>query len=303
MEKNKIEIVICTEGSGYLESMSKLLISSLREFGGKFSDVPIFSYQPRKNFKISQETIAFFEKNNVEYVELELNKYFCDYPFANKPLACSHREKNTKAEILIFLDSDVLFLNEPKEFADFGDADVILRPVDMKNIGVENSEDKNAIYWDNLYKLLNVKVLRNVLTTVTTTSIWEYYNSGHIVTLTKNNLFRTWNENFIKTMDSGIIPDDGLSFVEQSVFSATVSQMELKVKNFAKEYNYPIHIENEIINSDYIVNDFDSLVSIHYHDLFKKRNINTAHSIMEKLSQTAKGRRINELIKRYYEFL
>ena len=303
MENYKIEIVICTEGAGYLESMSKLLASSLREFGGKFRDVPIFSYQPRKKFKISPETIAFFEKNNVEYVDIELNQDFCDYSFANKLLSSAHREINTNAEILVFLDSDVLVVNEPKEFADFGNADVILRPVDMKNIGAENSEDKNAVYWDSLYKLLNVENRRNVSTTVTNVKIWEYYNTGHIVTFANNNLFRTANENFIKVMDAGIIPDSGLSFVEQSVFSATVSQRELKVKHFGKEYNYPIHIENQIKNSDYIVNSFDSLVSIHYHDVFKKRNINIAHSVIKKISQTAQGRRINKLLKLYYEFL
>ena len=59
MQKNKIEIVICTE-KGYLESMSKLLVASLREFGGEFKDVPIFSYQPRKEFQI------FLEKNNIQ---------------------------------------------------------------------------------------------------------------------------------------------------------------------------------------------------------------------------------------------
>ena len=303
MKKNKIEIVICTECAGYLESMSKLLISSLREFGGGFRDVPIFSYQPRKKFKVSPETIAFFEKNNVEYVDIELNKDFCDYTFANKLLAAAHRERNTNADILIFLDSDVLFLNQPKEFADFGNADVILRPVDMKNIGAENSEDKNAAYWDSLYNLLGVKNTRYVFTTVTNLKIREYYQGGHQVALTKNHLFNTANENFIKVMDAGIIPDSGVTFVEQSVFSATVSQMELNVKLLGKEYNYPLHMTSQIKNSDYMVRDFDSLVSIHYHDVFKKKNINIAHSVMKKISKTARGRRVNELIKRYYEFL
>ena len=296
MVNNKIEIVICTE-RGYLESMSKLLISSLREFGGKFRDVPIFSYQPRKELEISSETIAFFEKNNVEYIDLELNKDFCDYPLANKPLVCAHRETNTSAEILIFLDSDVFFLHEPKEFTNLGNADVILRPVDIENIGAKNSQDNNAGYWDSLYKLLNVKTRRKVSTTVTNESIWEYYNSGHIVTFTKNNLFKTWKENFIKVMDAGITPNDGLTFVEQSVFSATVSQMELKVKPFSKQYNYPIHIENQIINSDYIVSSFDSLVSIHHHNVFKKENLGDA--IRKKLIQTESGIRINELIKEF----
>lgn len=51
----------------------------------------------------------FFERNQVEYVDLELSQDFSDYPLANKPLVCAHREQNTNAEILIFLDSDVLF--------------------------------------------------------------------------------------------------------------------------------------------------------------------------------------------------
>ena len=48
----KAEIIICTE-EGYLESLSKCLVTSIREFGGKYKDIPIISYQPRKDFKIS----------------------------------------------------------------------------------------------------------------------------------------------------------------------------------------------------------------------------------------------------------
>lgn len=123
----------------------------------------------------------------------------------------------------------------------------------MKNIGAEDSEDKNSAYWDSLYDLLGGKIRRNVLTTVTNVKIREYYQGGHQVALTKNNLFRTENENFIKVMDAGIIPDIGVTFIEQSVFSATVSQMELKVKLLAKKYNYTLHMESQIKNSDYIV--------------------------------------------------
>ena len=296
MQKDKIEIVICTE-KGYLESMSKLLVASLREFGGDFKDTPIFSYQPRKEFKISQETIDFFEKNNVEYVDLELNKEFSHYPFANKILASAHREQHTNAEILIFLDSDVFFFNEPKEFADFGDADLILRPVDIKNIGAENLDDKNAIYWKKLYNLLGVKTRRKVSTTVTNVSIWEYYQGGHVATLKKNDFCRTWHENFIKVMAAEIMPDQGISFVEQSVLAATVSQMELNVKKFAKEYNYPLHMENEIKNRNYIVGDFNSLISVHYHDVFKKER---ATSIIEKIKQTEKGEKLNDLINKFH---
>jgi len=289
----KIEIIICTE-KGYLESMSKLLISSLREFGGNLKDVPIISYQPRKMFKISNETITFFKKNNVEHVDIELNTNYCYYPFANKPLACAHREMNTNADILIFLDSDVFFLNEPSEFLDLGNEDVILRPVDTKNIGAKNSEDQNAIYWNNLYELLGVKGPKNTITTGANENIWEYYNTGHIVTLKKNSLFKTWSENFLKVMDAGIRPDLGLYFVEQSVFSATVSQMELKVKHFSREYNYPIHLEHSFTNQKYLANCLKDLVSIHYHKIFTNKT--AAKCLRKQFLKTGKGRKLNKLI-------
>ena len=99
-------------------------------------------------------------------------------------------------------------------------------------------------------------------------------------------------------MDTEIIPNDGKKFfLEQSILAATVSQMALKVKHFSKEYNYPIHLENKIINQDYIVDSFNSLVSIHYHKILK--NNSHADYIAKKLEQTKQGRRINELIKQF----
>ena len=75
------EIIICTE-KGILESKSKLLVYSIRKFGGRFKDIPIFSYQPRKDFKISNDTISFFKKNNVEIIDLDLNKEYKNYSLA-----------------------------------------------------------------------------------------------------------------------------------------------------------------------------------------------------------------------------
>ena len=68
-------IIICTE-QGPLESKAKLLITSIREFSGAFRHVPIYSYEPRKNFRISSSTKAFFEKYEVNCIDLNLNQKF-----------------------------------------------------------------------------------------------------------------------------------------------------------------------------------------------------------------------------------
>nr|NQU92416.1 hypothetical protein [Bacteroidota bacterium] len=296
-DPDNIELIICTE-RGSLESMSKLLVYSLREFGGRFRNTPIYSYQPRKRFKISRKTLKFFEKYQVEYIDLDLNKAFDYYPLANKPLVCRHREENTNSEILVFLDSDVFFLNEPSEFIDFQNADVVLRPVDRKGIGTLGKDDANSDYWDQMYKLLNVKVQRKVTSTIDNNSILEYYNTGHIITKTANGLFNAWLSNFIVLMKNGLRPlKEGNYFVEQSTFSATVSQLELKVKLLGKYYNSPIHRQINTTNIDYHIDNFDKLVTVHYHKIFKL-NIGK-NPLHEHLIKCENGKIINQQLDRF----
>lgn len=95
-------------------------------------------------------------------------------------------------------------------------------------------------------------------------------------------------------MEEGIKPHRQLFFVEQSLLSATVSQMELEVKHFSKNYNCPLHFQDQVKNRDYFITDFDKLISIHYHDIFKNRN--GVNPIRELLARAENGRKINELL-------
>lgn len=290
------EIIICTE-RGYLENMSKLLIWSIREFGGSFSNVPIFSYQPRKEFKISRDTLDFFEKYEVTFIDDDINKEFAHYPLANKPLVTAHRENQTDAENLIFLDSDIFFLSEPVNLIEFENSDLIVRPVDGINIGTRIDGDKNTDYWEKLYELLGVKIKRTVIPTLSNVEILEYYNSGHIVTKTENHLFNRWKENFLKVMSHDLKPANKIFYVEQSVFAATVSQMELQVKILEDPYNYPVFPLIQSRLNKLVSEKNKNLVSIHYHKEFKKYyGLNP----IEKLLQSHKnGPLINQKIQEF----
>jgi len=291
----KTELIICTE-KGYLESLSKALIFTLRTFGGAYKDIPIYSYQPRKDFPVSKATRAFFEQYGVEYVDLNLNTEFSHYPLANKPLACAHREQHTKAEVLIFMDSDIVFQKEPTAFSDLEQADVLLRPVDAKNIGT-NGADGNEDYWNALYQLLNVNIKREVRSTVDNHSLLEYYNSGQIIANNNKALFAHWKENFTKTMHAKLMPKQGLFFVEQSVFSATLAQLELNIKSIDKYYNVPIHMLKDFKNEAYTIDSIEELVTMHYHKLFLARESKAL--MQEQLNQYEVGRTINQYLKAF----
>lgn len=291
----KIELVICTE-EGYLESLSKLLVYSIRKFGGAFKDIPIYSYQPRKNHPISASTRSFFEDHHVEHIDLHLNTVYADYPLANKPLVCEHRERHSKSDVIVFMDSDILFQHEPNDFLTIANADVLLRPVDTKNVGTDG-QDENAEYWKKLYRLCDVKIRRDVRSTIDNQTLLEYYNSGQIVNHKSNGLFSHWKENFIKTMDARLMPSQGIFFVEQSVFAATIAQLELSVKQIDKHYNCPVHMLDHVQNESYKIESFSNLVTLHYHKIFQEKD--HCHWILNQFNSYENGRILSAKMKEF----
>ncbi len=294
-----LEIVICTE-RGSLENTSKLLVSTLRKFGGGLKDTPIISYQPRKGLPISQSTKKFFEQNQVEHRDIELNTDFVDYPLANKPLTCAYHEQNSQAETILFLDSDVLILNEPTQFLELGDADVMLRPVGFKNIGSSGPNDKTHYYWQKLYELFGVEAQRMVTSLNDQQEILEYYNTGHILSKRSTGLFSQWAENFKKASADGVEPPESHFYLEQSIFGATVSQLELDVEPFETPYNYPVHfLKNRHSLTDhpaYLAN-FEDIVSLHYHKVFDQPE---GKEIMQNVfSKTKKGLEISKMLEEH----
>ena len=133
-----------------------------------------------------------------------------------------------------------------------------------------------------------------MFTTIDNKEILEYYNSGMIISRVSNGLFQNWNANFEKIKDLNLIPNQGICFVEQSVLSATISAMNLRVKISPKEYNCPIHLIDTCQNPAFKIDKFRDLVHIHYHNVFNDSN--GVNSFFEKLGEFKERALINEKI-------
>lgn len=264
----EISIIICTE-KGKLEKKSMLLVESFRKYGGPLRKAPIYSYQPRKGREVGTQTKRFFKRNNVSLIGLPLNTDYHNYPLANKIYASSHAEKTLNSDILVFVDSDMFFLNEPSEFLIPNGYDATLRPVDWKIIGAENEKDPNWAYWKKLYNLLEVKEYSFVTTSIDRKKILPYWNTGHIAVRREKSIFQNWEKNFHKAMKHGLTPFSGLFFVEQSVLAATISALRCRVKTFSSFYNYPIHLQKIIPVPCQKAFSLDKIVSAHYHRIFE----------------------------------
>lgn len=266
-----IVFVMCTE-AGSLEKESLLMVESFRKYAGALKDAPIYSYQVRAGREIAPSTLQALRSYNVIHQKVILNDRYPNYPLANKPLLCAHVEQEIEAEIIVFLDSDLVFFSEPKEFLLPADYDIGLRPEHQKMIGSEGDSDSNNAFWDELYAIAGVKADDlYVTTTVDRKKIRAFFNSGVVAVRRSAGIFTAWKHNFeklISTRDVSSINKENF-YLEQSMFSATVNAMTRKIWTFSPGYNYPIHFHNRLIPSEQR-HSFDDIICIHDH-LFRER--------------------------------
>jgi hypothetical protein len=261
-----IAFIICTE-PGRLEHQSLLLAKSIRQFGGKLKDTPIYSFHPRPGNPIAASTLARFETLNVYHQQIPLNTEFPDYYLANKPLACAYAEQTIDAHILVFIDSDQCILREPSEFFLPVGCNVGLRPEYGKGIGSSGIRDRQDDYWRSVYDLVGVQEERFVITPIGHKRIRAYWNTGMIAVRCEAGIFTAWKNNFETVMRLNICPLQGDYMVEQSMFGVTVCALKEPVHTFSSSYSYPLPLHNRISKASKLSN-FDQLVSMHYFSLF-----------------------------------
>jgi hypothetical protein len=266
----QIAFIMCTEGGGQLEQESVLMVESFRKFAGALSNSPIYSFQVRDSYDVSFETITRLERLDVKHIKNVLNIKCPDYPLANKPLLCAYAEESIDADILVFLDSDLVFFSEPKEFLLPPEYDVGIRPEHLKMIGSEGASDQNEPYWLNLYKIAGVNDLdKFITTTVDQKKIRAFWNSGVVAVRRNKGIFTAWKKTMEQLLEEGMKTTKENWYFEQSALSATICAVTDKVYNFSTGYNYPIHSHNIMPVAERL-NSFEDMVCIHDH-LFRPR--------------------------------
>lgn len=264
-----IAFILCTE-SGSLEQESLLMVESFRRFTGSFKDAPLYSFQVREQNNVSPETLSKLESFGVKHQKVVLNTKYPDYPLANKPLLCAYAEENIDADILVFLDSDLVFFAEPKEFFLPPGYDIGIRPEHHKMIGSAGATDPNEAYWMRLYQIAGVTRLdRFVTTTVDQQRIRAFWNSGLVAVRRELGLFTAWKQTIEQLLEVGTSITKENWYYEQSALSATICASSAQVWQFSPGYNYPVHSHNLLPNTERL-DSFEEIVCIHDH-LFRPR--------------------------------
>lgn len=263
-----LAFISCIE-RGNLENQALLLFRSIRRFAGKYKNAPIYSFQARKGPRLKKDTLEMFDKLGVSHSTEILNDEFNHYPIGNKVFACARAEESVKEDILVFLDSDTVMLNEPIDFQLPAGTFAAVRPVDNKNRGSCGPTDPNDGYWQELYAICKVAEAPYIETVVDAKKIRAYWNAGLIVVRRTTGLFQQWKEDFQTLMKEGHIPGDRITFMDQLALAATFARVANRIRTLDYRYNYPLP-KRPLLPEPYCRAELEDLIHIHYHRWFNK---------------------------------
>ena len=257
--------------SAISQARARLLIQSLRAFGGDLCDCPfwVFTTDPEK------APCAGFEALNAQVIPLEVPQTVAGYIFGDKVYACAKAEAMAGASIqsLVWFDPMCLVLNPPVAFNLCAECDAAVRPVHIRNVGLLTTDPLDH-YWRTIYATFKVPDIHHSAETfVDQAHIRAYFNSHAFAVRPCANLMGRWYplfENLVldQSFQSQSCQDDRHQiFLFQAVLSALlVTSLEPeRLKILPPEYNYPYNL-HQSVPLERRASSFNDLVTLVYEE-------------------------------------
>ena len=281
-----IAFVACVE-RGPLEEKALLLCRSIRRFAGRHADAHIYTFQPRAGTTISRETAAQLADLGVHHSTERLNTGFAHYAISNKIFASARAEELASDDVVVFLDSDTVIVNEPRALELSDGVDAAVRPVDMHRTVREPDDDADPFwqtrfrrvssfgpgdplddYWLRMYELLSIEPRPFLETTCSRQRIRAYFNSGLIAVRRTAGLFAQWRDDFLRLMGARHVPPGRpLHYMDQVSLAATLTRVWDRVAIPDGRYNYPLP-GRDSLREPWRSMPLEELVHIHYNGMF-----------------------------------
>ncbi len=264
--------------NGDLEQKAALLLKSLvRNLKDNREKVDIIAIKPRLGKQLSNTTIQLFKENKVIYYDVDLNKNW-KLPFANQAYATAFIESLYKDDVLLYLDSDIVCLNNPFNLSLTDKQKIGIAPDSFlrENVSILKG-DKFDYYWKYLScKLLNKEIEKKnfftVYNAVDNKEVYAYFNSGVIIERTSLGIFNKWKQAFdllskdneIKKWEKNNVK--AYHFLDQIIISLLiVNECRIdEIKLLSKEFNFPFGLFYKVLLKGIKIN-FNEITFLHYH--------------------------------------
>jgi hypothetical protein len=231
---------------------ARMLIDSIRSFGGVLSDCPIWLFEadPQKAPCNSLQSM------DVQVLPLSVPDTVRGYYFADKVYACARAEEmaGPGVQSLIWIDPACLIIKPPLLF-DLGQSfDAAVRPVHIRNVGLPPTEPLDG-FWNTICETVGVHDIQTTVETfVGGQRIRSYFNSHAFAINPSQGLLRRWFEYFQALVRDEHYQRDTCQderhriFLHQAVLSALlVAGLDPKrVRVLPPDYNYPYNLHQSV---------------------------------------------------------
>ncbi len=232
-------------------SAARLLVAGLRRFGGAMGAGPVWVFDSAPD--AGARGLA---GPGVDTVPLDVPPSLAAYPYGAKVLACARAEARAHGgtRSLIWLDPECLVVRPPVAF-DLGDvADVAVRPVHLRGVGLPAGEPLDA-FWGGVYAAAGVADVESTVESfVEGARLRAFFNSHGFAVRPGLGLCRRWLRLF-----EGLVGDPAFQagacadephriFLFQAVFSVLVASSILpgRLRLLPPDCNYPYNLHARV---------------------------------------------------------
>lgn len=147
-------ICTCIEAGG-LERQVLLLVESLRLFGGKWAQSPVYAVKPRRGPALQRETVKRLKELGAFVIDEPVNDVVPWWDMANKPASLRYVEEHTDTPYVTWMDGDMMVLQEPDDFAPAPGKTFKGRAGEAHDVA-SNGTGEGAAYWRKLCEVFGL---------------------------------------------------------------------------------------------------------------------------------------------------
>lgn len=232
------------------------LTASLRKFGGRFADSPVWMYIP-DGVKIDDGVfLKRIDTSGVCLKSCRVPKSAEKFFYGGKPFAAAAAEADAERESLnlVWLDHDAVFLSEPSAFDLAGEICLAYLPVMHNRSGMSYDEEPDA-FWSRIYECrkLTPDMLLPMTTPADHQKIRAYFHCGILALRPQKGILRRWADEFACLCDDEVLirlceeNQTYRIFLHQAALTGailhTVDNKELM--ELPEAYNYPIFFDRQ----------------------------------------------------------
>lgn len=249
--------------------MTLRLVESLRRFGGGLSEADVIAVRPRPGPPLAPATRRAMIDLGVRYLDARPATPYTWHHYMNKPQALVAAEAVADTDQMLWLDSDVLILQEPADLVLADGIDFAASAPDSGIVGSGGDDDANDPFWRRTAAAMGMRVDDLPwLTTGDGHRVRFYMNAGVFAYRRSAALGSAFVRDFERVLGQGVARShDEVHYIDQVVLGLTVLRLGLAwrdlpdIDNFAVLSHLPQNYDPRAVAPVRVLHYHDSMTS------------------------------------------